>query len=114
MRRIKLASLAAYCRERFAAKECRLKRIANSAGHLIIFSVILLMSSEVCADNPDPPQVNLWYGNYQTFGANGVPQQWVNILGKRHQRCWNCNAHLFPQLRTPSQSELGATKPPLG
>jgi hypothetical protein len=50
----------------------------------MIFSVVLLISSEVCADNPPstaPPQVNLWYGNYQTFGANGVPQQWVNILG---------------------------------
>ena len=51
---------------------------------MVIFSVVLLMSSEVCADNPAstaPPQVNLWYGHYQTFGANGVPQQWVNILG---------------------------------
>ena len=28
-----------------------------------------------------PPQINLWYGNNQTFGATGVPQQWVNILG---------------------------------
>jgi hypothetical protein len=28
-----------------------------------------------------PPQINLWYGNSQTFAANGVPQQWVNILG---------------------------------
>ena len=44
----------------------------------------LLTSPQACADNPAstaPPQVNLWYGNYQTFGANGVPQQWVNILG---------------------------------
>jgi hypothetical protein len=30
---------------------------------------------------PTPPQINLWYGNIQTFGAIGVPQQWVNILG---------------------------------
>jgi hypothetical protein len=84
MRLIKLASLAAYCGGRFAAGECRLKRITDSGGHLMIFSVVLLMSSEACADNPAstaPPQVNLWYGNYQTFGANGVPQQWVNILG---------------------------------
>jgi hypothetical protein len=84
MRLIKLVSLAAYCGGRFAAEECRLKGISNSVGHLIIFSVILLMSSEVYADNPAStaaPQVNLWYGNYQTFGVNGVPQQWVNILG---------------------------------
>jgi hypothetical protein len=68
----------------FAAEECRLKGISNSARHLAIFSVVLLISSEACADSPAstaPPQVNLWYGNYQTFGANGVPQQWVNILG---------------------------------
>ena len=84
MRLIKLASLAAYCWGRFAAEECRLKGISNIAGHMVIFSVVLLMSSEVCADDPAstaPPQVNLWYGHYQTFGANGVPQQWVNILG---------------------------------
>jgi hypothetical protein len=84
MRLIKLASLAAYCWGRFAAEEYRLKGISNIAGHMVIFSVVLLMSSEVCADNPTstaPPQVNLWYGHYQTFGANGVPQQWVNILG---------------------------------
>lgn len=84
MRLIKLVSLAAYCGRRFAAEECRLKGIRNSSYHLLVFSVLLLMSSEACAGNPastTPPQVNLWYGNYQTFGANGVPQQWVNILG---------------------------------
>jgi hypothetical protein len=84
MRLIKLVSLAAHCGVRFAAEECRLKGISNSAGHLVMFSFVLLMSSEACADSPAstaPPQVNLWYGNYQTFGANGVPQQWVNILG---------------------------------
>jgi hypothetical protein len=50
----------------------------------MIFFVVLLMSPEVCADNSAstaPPQIYLWYGNYQTFGANGVPQQWANILG---------------------------------
>jgi len=57
-------SLAGYCGGRYAAEECRLTGISNSVG-----------SSTV------PTQINLWYGNYQTFGANGVPQQWVNILG---------------------------------
>lgn len=28
-----------------------------------------------------PPVINVWYGNPQTFGQNGVPQQWVNIVG---------------------------------
>jgi four helix bundle protein len=27
------------------------------------------------------PTFNIWYGNNQTFGQNGIPQQWVNILG---------------------------------
>ncbi|MFZ3168839.1 MAG: PGF-pre-PGF domain-containing protein [Candidatus Methanoperedens sp.] len=27
------------------------------------------------------PTINIWYGNSQTFGQIGVPQQWVNILG---------------------------------
>ena len=84
MRLIKLVSLSAYCRGRFAAKKFRFKGLSNNAGRLTIFCVVILMSSEVCADDSAstaPPQVNLWYGNYQTFGARGVPQQWVNILG---------------------------------
>ncbi len=27
------------------------------------------------------PVINVWYGTSQTFGAKGVPQTWVNILG---------------------------------
>ena len=30
---------------------------------------------------PNHPVFNVWYGDSQTFGQNGVPQQWVNILG---------------------------------
>ena len=114
-------SLAGYCGGRYAAEECRLTGISNSVG-----------SSTV------PTQINLWYGNYQTFGANGVPQQWVNILGNvtssvgtmltyslngapRSQSelgastppLGHCDAPLFPQPRPQSQSGLEA-KPPLG
>ncbi|MEQ1946608.1 MAG: DUF1349 domain-containing protein, partial [Bryobacteraceae bacterium] len=28
-----------------------------------------------------PPVIEVWYGANQTFGSNGVPQQWVNVLG---------------------------------
>jgi hypothetical protein len=28
-----------------------------------------------------PPTISIWYGDNQTFGQNGQPQQWVNILG---------------------------------
>ena len=27
------------------------------------------------------PQISLWYGSHQTFGQNGRPQRWINILG---------------------------------
>ncbi len=27
------------------------------------------------------PAINVWYGANQTFGAKGVPQKWVNIVG---------------------------------
>jgi hypothetical protein len=30
---------------------------------------------------PNQPVFNVWYGDNQTFGQNGIPQQWVNILG---------------------------------
>lgn len=29
----------------------------------------------------DAPIINLWYTNNQTFGQNGDPQKWVNIVG---------------------------------
>ncbi|CAG0957191.1 Serine-aspartate repeat-containing protein D [Methanosarcinales archaeon] len=40
-------------------------------------------SPVVPEDNTDhnPPNISLWYGNPQSFGQIGVPQQWVNILG---------------------------------
>jgi hypothetical protein len=27
------------------------------------------------------PMINVWYGDNQTFGQNGIPQEWVNIMG---------------------------------
>lgn len=27
------------------------------------------------------PVINVWYGDNQTFGQNGIPQTWINILG---------------------------------
>ena len=30
---------------------------------------------------PNQPVFNVWYGDNQTFGQLGIPQQWVNILG---------------------------------
>ncbi len=30
---------------------------------------------------PTPPVVDLWYGDSQSFGSLGNPQQWVNVVG---------------------------------
>ncbi len=30
---------------------------------------------------PVAPVINVWYGSNQTFGTEGQPQQWVNVLG---------------------------------
>jgi len=30
---------------------------------------------------PGPPVLDIWYGSTQNFGQNGVPQEWINILG---------------------------------
>ena len=30
---------------------------------------------------PNQPVFNVWYGDNQTFGQNGIPQKWVNVLG---------------------------------
>src|SRR5438105_6539967 len=35
----------------------------------------------VAAVLPEAPVINVWYGDNQTFGQNGIPQTWVNILG---------------------------------
>lgn len=32
-------------------------------------------------DSPNAPAITLWYGPTQTFGPNGDPQKWVNIVG---------------------------------
>ncbi len=30
---------------------------------------------------PTQPTINIWYGDFQSFGQIGNPQQWINILG---------------------------------
>lgn len=33
-------------------------------------------------DDVLPPKIILWYGKHQVFGHTGLPQKWVNILGR--------------------------------
>jgi len=53
---------------------------------------------------PAPPAISIWYGNNQTFGQPGVPQQWVNILG---------NVSDFNEIATLSYSLNGGAQSPL-
>jgi len=32
-------------------------------------------------DSPNAPVINVWYGPTQTFGPNGDPQKWINVVG---------------------------------
>jgi uncharacterized repeat protein (TIGR01451 family) len=51
-----------------------------------------------------PPAINVWYGDAQTFGQPGIPQQWVNILG---------DVSDFDQVTTLTYSLNGGAEQPL-
>ena len=55
--------------------------VANVAYFLNLLQPPAFFQGAPYPPQPTPPQINLWYGNNPTFAANGVPQQWVNILG---------------------------------
>ncbi|MCD4815925.1 MAG: DUF1349 domain-containing protein, partial [Methanosarcinales archaeon] len=63
-------------------------------------------SSPIIPEDEDkfPPQIDLWYGNYQRFGDIGVPQKWVNILG---------NVHDYSGIASLNYSLNGASAQPL-
>ena len=46
-----------------------------------------------------PPVISVWYGQNQTFGAIGRPQQWVNILGNVSDPVGVAQFELHPQRR---------------
>ena len=41
-----------------------------------------LLTTQTCPP-PGGPDIDVWYGDDQTFGAIGVPQNWANVLGTR-------------------------------
>lgn len=41
----------------------------------------LVGSAALAMAAPGDPDLTIWYGSEQTFGNNGTPQQWINILG---------------------------------
>ncbi|MCD4729373.1 MAG: hypothetical protein K8R74_02150, partial [Bacteroidales bacterium] len=45
---------------------------------LLISMMIILSAEFTSAQGPD---IDVWYGDEQSFGQEGVPQRWVNILG---------------------------------
>jgi regulation of enolase protein 1 (concanavalin A-like superfamily) len=51
----------------------------DKAGNLATSSDALL-TTPTCPP-PGGPDIDVWYGDNQTFGTIGVPQNWANILG---------------------------------
>ncbi|MBD3287481.1 hypothetical protein GF337_01645 [candidate division KSB1 bacterium] len=46
-----------------------------------IFIICLIFNCLLCFCGQKNPKINIWYGEHQSFGKNGIPQQWINILG---------------------------------
>lgn len=43
---------------------------------------LFVCSGVLSAYANEPPTIDVWYGDEQSFGQNGSPQRWVNVLGK--------------------------------
>jgi hypothetical protein len=54
----------------------RLKLVSRAALALLCTFVLA-----TCAQDVNGPAIEVWYGPFQVFGQNGVPQRWVDILG---------------------------------
>jgi regulation of enolase protein 1 (concanavalin A-like superfamily) len=54
-------------------------RSHDKAGNLAT-SGDALLTTQTCPP-PGGPDIDVWYGDDQTFGAIGVPQNWANVLG---------------------------------
>lgn len=50
------------------------------------------VSEEGTGSETSMPRIDVWYGRHQCFGHRGLPQRWVNILGRitcsGQPRCW--------------------------
>jgi regulation of enolase protein 1 (concanavalin A-like superfamily) len=53
-------------------------KCSDSAGNTSTSAINSFVTASVTGDTPI---INVWYGNSQTFGAIGMAQDWVNILG---------------------------------
>ncbi|HVN56637.1 MAG TPA: hypothetical protein VMT46_20090 [Anaerolineaceae bacterium] len=49
-------------------------------SHAIVVQAQSTFAPQAAADTT-APVITVWYGNNQTFGSQGAPQTWVNILG---------------------------------
>jgi hypothetical protein len=56
------------------------KKIANEPQHAEFAKFIGKLLPKTNAQTSSS-QINIWYGNEQRFGASGVPQRWINVLG---------------------------------
>lgn len=54
---------------------------------LTLFTCCSPPSAEQTSDTPSEDlAIHIWYGSEQHFGQIGMPQRWINILGKVHTR----------------------------
>jgi hypothetical protein len=48
----------------------------------IILIIIFLTIAIFLINCSKRPQIDIWYGKSQHFGKNGIPQKWINVLGR--------------------------------
>ncbi len=50
-------------------------------GLMALWTPSIIRSRLLNLEDITPPIIDVWYGDNQVFGVNGLPQKWVNILG---------------------------------
>lgn len=91
---LRQGSESSAARDSSAAAELDSRGTANragqiaAAGHAAALISSAALSSAAGASRPDEdpigppgPTIDVWYGSTQTFGQNGRPQEWINVLG---------------------------------
>ena len=59
-----------------------MKRIVLLFVPILFLVAFLSINASGQLPSSGPPEINVWYGPDQRFGHLGIPQRWVNILGK--------------------------------
>lgn len=64
------------------------RRLFVIAGPVLAVAVLLILGAAIRGSRsiPVPPAIDVWYGYEQSFGHNGNPQKWINVLGRVYSR----------------------------